>query len=38
VQSDCGGVDLLGMRVNEGRAVRINNVYVPLTTSAREAY
>jgi formylglycine-generating enzyme required for sulfatase activity len=33
LKSDCGGVDLLGMRVRHGQAVRLNHIYVPITTS-----
>ena len=36
LQSECGGIDLLGMQVKDGRAVRISNVYVPLTTAASD--
>ncbi len=34
--SDCADVDLLGMQVKEGRSLKLDNVYVPLTTQARE--
>ncbi|MDA1051677.1 MAG: SUMF1/EgtB/PvdO family nonheme iron enzyme [Planctomycetota bacterium] len=32
LQQDCGDVDLLGLRVKHGQAVRLNHVYVPQTT------
>jgi len=35
--SQCSSVELLGLRLKHGQAVRLNNVYVPLTTvSGRE--
>ena len=32
----CGDIDLLGLRVKQGQAVTLNNVYVPLTTTTAE--
>lgn len=32
VQASCADVDLLGLRVQQGQSVKLNNVYVPLTT------
>ena len=32
LQANCADVDLLGLRVQQGQAVKLNNVYVPLTT------
>jgi len=35
--SQCSSVELLGLRLRHGQTVRLNNVYVPLTTvSGRE--
>jgi formylglycine-generating enzyme required for sulfatase activity len=34
LKGECAGVELLGLRLRQGQAVRLNNVYVPLTTSA----
>jgi hypothetical protein len=36
LQKQCADIDLLGLKSNEGQAVRINNVYVPLTTQAAD--
>lgn len=32
LKSECASVELLGLRLRQGQAVRLNNVYVPLTT------
>jgi hypothetical protein len=32
LKSECGGVELLGMRLRHGQAVRLNHIYVPVTT------
>ena len=32
LKSECGGVELLGMRLRYGQAVRLNHIYVPVTT------
>ena len=32
LQPRCASVELLGLRLKQGQAVRLNNVYVPLTT------
>lgn len=32
LQAQCGEIELLGLRVKQGQAVRLNSVYVPLTT------
>ena len=37
LQEDCADVDLLGSRVQHGQAVKLNNVYVPLTAAAGES-
>ncbi len=34
LQDDCADIGLLGLRVQQGQTVRLNNVYVPLTTQA----
>lgn len=34
LQAQCADVDLLGLRVKHGQVVRLNNVYVPLTTQS----
>jgi formylglycine-generating enzyme required for sulfatase activity/cellulose biosynthesis protein BcsQ len=34
LKGECASVELLGLRVKQGQAVRLNNVYVPLTTLA----
>jgi predicted NACHT family NTPase len=31
LKSECGGVELLGMRLRHGQAVRLNHIYVPVT-------
>ena len=36
VRRECGGIELLGLRLKQGQSVRIGNVYVPLTTPLRE--
>lgn len=36
LQRQCADVDLLGVRLKQGQAVRLNHVYVPLTTTAIE--
>ena len=36
LQQQCADVDLLGVRLKQGQAVRLNHVYVPLTTTAIE--
>ena len=36
VKRDCGSIELLGLRLKQGQAVRIGSVYVPLTTTFRE--
>lgn len=33
LKSECGGVELLGMRLRHGQAVRLNHIYVPVTTA-----
>lgn len=33
LQARCASVELLGLRLKQGQAVRLNNVYVPLTTA-----
>jgi formylglycine-generating enzyme required for sulfatase activity len=35
LKAECASVELLGLRIKQGQAVRLNNVYVPLTTLAR---
>ncbi|MBX3746549.1 MAG: SUMF1/EgtB/PvdO family nonheme iron enzyme [Verrucomicrobiae bacterium] len=37
VKRECGSVELLGLRLKQGQSVRIGSVYVPLTTTWREA-
>jgi formylglycine-generating enzyme required for sulfatase activity len=37
LKSDCASVELLGLRLRQGQAVKLNNVYVPLTTLALPA-
>ncbi|MFO0819020.1 MAG: SUMF1/EgtB/PvdO family nonheme iron enzyme [Pirellulales bacterium] len=32
LQSECAGIDLLGMRLKEGQSLRLTQVYVPLIT------
>jgi formylglycine-generating enzyme required for sulfatase activity len=32
----CGGVELLGLRAKEGSAIRLQHIYVPLTTSLQQ--
>jgi hypothetical protein len=32
LKPECGGVELLGMRLRHGQAVRLNHIYVPVTT------
>jgi hypothetical protein len=32
LKSECGGVELLGMRLRHGQSVRLNHIYVPVTT------
>ncbi len=34
LKGECASVELLGLRLRQGQAVRLNNVYVPLTTPA----
>ncbi|MCP4996779.1 MAG: hypothetical protein GY934_23845, partial [Gammaproteobacteria bacterium] len=34
LQKQCADIDLLGLRIEHGQAVRLNHVYVPLTTTA----
>lgn len=36
VKRDCGSIELLGLRLKQGQAVRIGSVYVPLATTLRE--
>jgi formylglycine-generating enzyme required for sulfatase activity len=36
LQKECGDLDLLGLRVKQGQAVTLTNVYVPLTTATPE--
>jgi formylglycine-generating enzyme required for sulfatase activity len=33
LQKQCADIDLLGLRLKQGQAVRLNHVYVPLTTT-----
>lgn len=37
LQKQCADIDLLGLRIEHGQAVRLNHVYVPLTTTAPKA-
>jgi hypothetical protein len=34
IQKQCVDIDLLGLRLKQGQAIRLNHVYVPLTTTA----
>ncbi len=34
LRDECAGVELLGLRLQHGQSVRLNSVYVPLTTPA----
>ena len=36
VREDCADVGLLGLKLQQGQAVKLNHVYVPLATHARE--
>jgi hypothetical protein len=36
LQRHCADIDLLGVRLKQGQAVKLNHVYVPLTTTAAE--
>ena len=37
LQGECAGIDLLGLRLKEGRALRLTQVYVPLITPRTSA-
>ncbi len=36
LQKQCADIDLLGLRIKQGQAVRLNHVYVPLTTTSTQ--
>ena len=36
LQQQCADIDLLGVRLKQGQAVKLNHVYVPLTTTATD--
>ncbi|MGO8749980.1 MAG: metallophosphoesterase [Thermoguttaceae bacterium] len=36
LKSQCAGIDLLGLKVQQGQAVTLSHVYVPLTTPAEK--
>lgn len=36
LRRQCADIGLLGLRLKEGRSLRLNNVYVPLTSAARD--
>ncbi len=36
IQKQCADIDLLGLQLKQGQSVRLNHVYVPLTTTTKE--